>query len=86
MEQTMTQTPVRPGSQRRSSRDIWLQWPDSYRPECPVCAHPTIGLVDRGRYIQRTLQLKTVAEPCGCDVTAHAQAMQAAATHAGAIT
>jgi hypothetical protein len=71
---------------RLSSQDVWLQWPETYRPECPACGLPTIGLVDRGRYIQRTLHLRTVAEPCGCDVSAQAQAIQAAAVRAGAIT
>jgi len=84
-EMTVTQSEMDRTGPRLSSRDICLQWPDTYRPECPVCGAPTIGLVDRGRYIQRTLQLKTVAEPCGCDVTTHAQAMQTDAVRAGAV-
>jgi hypothetical protein len=82
----MTQARTDLPGPRLSSQDVWLQWPDSYRPPCPICGQPTIGLIDRGRYVQRTLQLRTVAEPCGCDVTTHAQTLQAAALKAGAIT
>lgn len=85
-ETTVTQSEVDLAGLRLSSRDVWLQWPDTYRPECPVCMQPTIGLVDRGRYVQRTLRLTTVAEPCGCDVSDHAQAIQVAAAQAGAIS
>ena len=57
----------------------------AYRPGCPVCAGETIGLMDRGQHRQGGLRLRTVAEPCGCDVSDHVQALQAAAVQAGAI-
>ena len=82
----MTHAEIHRVGPKLGSQDVWLQWPDTYRPECPICTQPTIGLVDRGRYVQRTLHLRTVAEPCGCDVTTHAQVLQAAALAAGAIT
>jgi hypothetical protein len=78
-----------PRSTRRPGRhDIWLEWPATYRPPCPVCAQPTIGLMDHGHYVGRpspTLRIQTTAEPCGCDVTDQAQALQIAAVRAGAI-
>jgi len=81
----MTDTDADRAARRLSRGDVWLQWPDTYRPACPVCDQATIGLIDRGRYVQRALRLQTVAEPCGCDVSAHAQVMQDAAVRAGAI-
>jgi hypothetical protein len=83
---TQLQSQAHSPRQRRSSQDIWLQWPDTYRPACPLCATATIGLMDRGHYLQGGLRLRTIAEPCGCDVSEHAQAIQAAAVQAGAIT
>jgi hypothetical protein len=70
---------------RIGRQDTWLQWPDAYRPLCPICARETIGLLDRGRYVNHTPCVQTIAEPCECDVTTHAQAMQSAAFAAGAI-
>jgi len=81
MNQSRNQT----NSRRRANQDIWLQWPDAYRPGCPVCSRPTIGLLDRGHYLQGGLRIRTIAEPCGCDVSDHAAALQAAAMEAGAI-
>jgi hypothetical protein len=71
---------------RCTSQDVWLEWPDTYRPSCPVCAGETIGLMDRGLYRQGGLRLRTIAEPCGCDVSEYAQVLQAAAVQAGAIS
>ncbi len=71
---------------RMSAQDVWLQWPDTYRPPCPACAAETIGLLDHGRYVAGGLRIRTVAEPCGCDVSDHVRALQAAAAQAGAIT
>jgi hypothetical protein len=42
--------------------------------------------MDRGRYQRNGLRLRTIAEPCGCDVSDHVQALQAAAVQAGAIS
>jgi|tagenome__1003787_1003787.scaffolds.fasta_scaffold20297267_2 hypothetical protein len=56
----------------------------------PICRQVTLGLMDHGQYVGLSsapaLRIKTTAEPCGCDVTDHAQAMQTAAVRAGAIT
>ena len=70
---------------RPHSGDIWLQWPDTYRPGCPSCGQPTIGLVDQGAWVAGSLRIKTVAEPCGHDVTTFTQAMLAQAREAGTL-
>jgi hypothetical protein len=72
---------------RLGRHDLWLQWPATYTPGCPVCEQVTIGLMDHGQYVARgrsapALRIRTTAEPCGCDVTEHAQAMQTAAVQA----
>ncbi len=81
----MTQSIHQTHPPRLSSQDVWLLWPDTYRPPCPICATETIGLLDRGRYIAGSLRIHTTVEPCGCDVSEHVQTMQTAAIAAGAI-
>jgi hypothetical protein len=41
--------------------------------------------MDRGHYLQGGLRIRTIAEPCGCEVSDHARTLQAAAVAAGAI-
>ena len=81
----MTQSTNQTLPRQLSSQDVWLQWPDTYRPHCPVCDTETIGLLDRGRYVAGSLRIRTLAEPCGCDISEHVQVMQKAAIEAGAI-
>jgi hypothetical protein len=69
------------------ARSPWFQdelleavdWPDSYRPPCPVCTRPTSGL--REQWMRRTGVREPVvtvrARPCGCPVDEHAAALQA---------
>ena len=68
-----------------AAQDVRLVWTQGYRPPCPVCTQETTGLLDRGRYTDGRLGVRTLAEPCGCDVSAHVPALQLAAAHAGAI-
>jgi hypothetical protein len=84
----MTQPDPARTSMRIGRNDVWLQWPDWYRPECVVCDCPTIGLVDRGGYLKGgALVIKrTTAEPCGHELSIdQAGAMQRAAGTAGAL-
>lgn len=83
----MTQADLDHLGVRIGRNDVWLQWPDRYRPGCPVCTRATIGLVDRGRYIKGGLRIDTTAEPCGCELSAEqALAMQADAVAADALS
>ena len=67
----------------RAARDLLeaVDWPDTYRPSCPVCAQPVTGLQER--YVRRAGVREPVvvalACPCGCDVDEHVSALQAAA-------
>ena len=58
-----------------------VDWPQTYRPACPVCAEPVAGL--RERYVRRPGVREPVvvalAQPCGCPVDEHAGALQVAA-------
>ena len=58
-----------------------VDWPDDYRPPCPVCTRPTSGL--REQWARRAGVREPVvvarAWPCGCPVDEHAAALQAGA-------
>jgi len=58
-----------------------VDWPDGYRPPCPACTHPTIGL--REQWARRAGVREPVivvrACPCGCAVDEHAAQLQQAA-------
>jgi DNA invertase Pin-like site-specific DNA recombinase len=60
-----------------------VDWPDSYRPPCPACTRPTIGL--REQWARRAGVREPVivvrACPCGCAVDEHAAQLQQAAPH-----
>jgi len=60
-----------------------VDWPDGYRPPCPACTHPTIGL--REQWARRAGVREPVivvrACPCGCAVDEHAAQLQQAAPH-----
>ena len=82
----MTQSEPDRLAKRVGRNDIWLQWPDNYRPPCAGCDAATIGLLDRGRHTPGGLQIRTTAEPCGCELNAaQVHAMQTAAVAADAV-
>ncbi len=60
-----------------------VDWPDGYRPPCPACTRPTIGL--REQWARRAGVREPVivarACPCGCAVDEHAAQLQQAAPH-----
>ena len=60
-----------------------VDWPDGYRPPCPACTRPTIGL--REHWVRRAGVREPVvvvrACPCGCAVDEHAAQLQQAAPH-----
>jgi DNA invertase Pin-like site-specific DNA recombinase len=60
-----------------------VDWPDGYRPPCPACTLPTIGL--REQWARRAGVREPVvvvrARPCGCAVDEHAAQLQQAAPH-----
>ena len=64
-----------------------VTWPVGYRPSCPVCAQPTIGLRERNARIGRELVVVVDAQPCGCGVDDYAAALQTGvpATDAGRV-
>jgi len=65
-----------------------VDWPDGYRPPCPACTRPTIGL--REQWARRAGVREPVvvvrACPCGCAVDEHAAQLQQAAPHTPAST
>ena len=65
-----------------------VDWPDGYRPPCPACTRPTIGL--REQWTRRAGVREPVivvrACPCGCAVDEHATQLQQAAPHTAGST
>ena len=75
-----------PNKAGQSAADELLEavdWPAGYRPPCPVCTRPTIGL--REQWVRRRGVREPVvaclAVPCGCAVDEHAATLQTGSTH-----
>jgi hypothetical protein len=76
-----------PALMRISKYDDIMTWPADAQLPCPMCGCTTEGLLERGSLSARGgILVRTEALPCGCDVTAQAQPLQAAAVHAGYLT
>lgn len=76
-----------PALMRISKYDDIMTWPADAQLPCPMCGRTTEGLLERGSLSARGgILVRTEALPCGCDVTAQAQPLQAAAVRAGYLT
>ena len=53
-----------------------VTWPDGYRPPCPRCQKPTVGLQEKSGRVKGQMVVRAVAVPCGCTVDEHAAALQ----------